>query len=527
MTSDETLYDAAIIGCGPVGAVMANLLGQYGLRVTIFEIGSSVYHLPRAAHFDAEIMRVFQAIGVADAVLPATQPIKGMDFLSGDGKKLFGFAAADGDTWQAWPQGFLFYQPDLEVALRDGLRRFQNVDVRYEHEVLAFEQRGDRVDLTVRDLQTGTEHIVHARYVLGADGGRSTTRKLAGLELEDLGFDQPWLVVDTMLKRDVVLPEAALQICDPARPTTFIPSAGAHRRWEFMLLAGETAEMMEQPARVEELIRAWISTDDAEITRAVVYTFHALIAKQWRDRRVLILGDAAHQMPPFLGQGMCSGIRDAHNLAWKLRLVLAGRAGEALLDTYQRERAPHVRTIIERAVGFGQIIQTTDHAVAAARDARFLSQAEAGGAPPFGDVRMPGLGVGVCAVTAAAGELFPQPFVRTADGQEPRLDDLLGDGFALVGTASQAGALSRLAALLAEATGVASRAIAFGETPAEDAGVTTVVESGTIMRDWIAAHGATIVRPDRYVFGVATSTDELGHLVGELRRQLVGERAPA
>ena len=315
MIDRDEIYDALIVGCGPVGAVMANLLGQAGLRVGIFEIGSTVYHLPRAAHFDAEIMRVFQAIGLADAVLPATQPLKGMDFINGEGKKLFGFAAAPGDTRHAWPQGFLFYQPDLEDALRNGLGRFPNVDVCYEHEVVAFEQHADHVAVSVRNLRADTLGVVRARYVLGADGGRSMTRKLTGIELEDLGFDQPWLVVDTMLKRHVDLPEVALQICDPARPSTFIPSSGRHRRWEFMLLPGESAPDMERLECVEALLRPWISTNDTEITRAVVYTFHALIAKRWRDRRVLLLGDAAHQMPPFLGQGMCSGIRDASNLA--------------------------------------------------------------------------------------------------------------------------------------------------------------------------------------------------------------------
>jgi 3-(3-hydroxy-phenyl)propionate hydroxylase len=524
MTMQDNVYDVAIIGCGPVGAVMANLLGGYGLRVAVFEIGSSVYHLPRAAHFDAEIMRVFQAIGLAEAVLPATKPIKGMDFLNGDGKKLFGFAAGDGDTWQGWPQGFLFYQPDLETALRAGLSRFPSIDVYYEHEVLAFKQHGDGVEVTVRDLRSGANRVVHASYVVGADGGRSITRKLAGLELEDLGFDQPWLVVDTMLKRDVELPDVALQICNPARPATFIPSSGRHRRWEFMLLPGESAELMEQREHVEELMRPWVMTNDTEITRAVVYTFHALIAKQWRDRHVLIIGDAAHQMPPFLGQGMCSGIRDAHNIAWKLRLVLTGAADEALLDTYQRERAPHVRTIIERAVGFGRIIQTTDPAVAEARDAGFLAQAGNGPPPAFSDTAMPSLGVGAVAASPPAGALFPQPFVHSPDGSRWRLDDLLGDGFAVIGAAAQSGALARAAVTLSTATDASCRAIAIGDSPSDEVGVTTVFESGTIMRDWLATHGATIVRPDHYVFGAAKTAAGLEELTTELTSQLARTR---
>lgn len=521
--ADREIDDVAIVGCGPVGAVMANLLGQAGLQTTVYEIGSSVYHLPRAAHFDAEIMRVFQAIGLAEAVLPATRPVKGMHFLNAAGDKLFGFDAPDGTGPQGWPSGFLFYQPDLEVALRDGLARHPSLGVQYEHEVIAIDQDADAVAIRVRDLRSGEERTDHARYVIGTDGGRSTVRKLAGLELEDLGFDQPWLVVDTMLKRDVALPDVALQICDPARPATFIPSSGRHRRWELMLMAGDTPESMERPERVEELIRPWISTDDTEIIRAVVYTFHALIAKHWRDRRVLLAGDAAHQMPPFLGQGMCSGIRDAHNLAWKLRMVLAGAADDSLLDTYQQERAPHVRAIIERAVGLGRIIQTTDPAIAAARDAHFA----AGGALPEDDAaspgeassqnRMPGLASGVLSSSPQSGALFPQPFVQTADGRESRLDDILGDGFAVIGGAVSDAALARAAAEIAGATTLPVVAVRADAALAPTPGMAVVADRSGILRRWIAQHGTTIVRSDRYVYG--TARDDAG--LAELTRSLI------
>lgn len=510
--AEREIRDVAIVGCGPVGAVIANLLGQAGLRVAVYEIGSSVYHLPRAAHFDAEIMRVFQAIGLAEAVLPATKPIKGMHFMNAEGEKLFGFDAPPGDGPQGWPAGFLFYQPDLEVALRDGIARFETVNVHYEHEVLGFEEDDGSVAIRVRDLRSADERIAHARYLIGADGGRSTVRKRAGMEPEDLGFDQPWLVVDTMLKREVTLPDVALQICDPARPATFIPSSGRHRRWELMLMPGDTPESM--PERAEDLIRPWITTDDTEIIRAVVYTFHALIAKRWRDGRVLIVGDAAHQMPPFLGQGMCSGIRDAHNLAWKLRMVLAGCGSASLLDTYQHERAPHVRAIIERAVGIGRIIQTTDPAVAAARDAHFA----AGGAMPGDEPGMPALASGIVSPTPRGGTLFPQPRVRTLDGREHRLDDLLGDGFAVVGAASDGDAIARASVSIGRATGLPVQAIGVGESRVADArdGMRVVHDAAGALTTWLAEHGTTIVRPDRYVYGTARGDAELALLAQSL-----------
>jgi 3-(3-hydroxy-phenyl)propionate hydroxylase len=360
------LLDAIVVGYGPVGAVAAGLLGQAGLRTAVYESTTSVYHLPRAAHMDAEIMRVLRQLGVADEVVSACATVQGMHFINANGEALLRFDVGDG-------QGWMFYQPDLERALRRGVERDPNVDVHLAHEVVAFEQHDDHVAVTVRDLGNDIERVERARYLLGADGARSVVRNQSGIGVEDLRFDQPWLVVDTMLRRDVELPTLVQQICDPARPTTFIPMSGTRRRWEFMLLPDENPADLEKPERIAELLAPWVEPDDVEIVRAVVYTFHAVLARPWRDRRVFLAGDAAHQMPPFLGQGMCSGVRDAHNLAWKLALVSRRLAGDELLDTYEAERSPHVRSIIETAVALGELLQTTDPAVAASRDAMLLN----------------------------------------------------------------------------------------------------------------------------------------------------------
>jgi 3-(3-hydroxy-phenyl)propionate hydroxylase len=374
--------------------VAAGLLGQAGLRTAVFEATTSVYHLPRAAHIDAEIMRVVHQLGLAGDVVPACAPVKGMHFINAAGDALLRFDALEG-------QGWMFYQPDLERALRAGVDRDSNVEVHLAHEVVSFDQHDDHVAVTVRDLQRNTEHAVRARFLVGADGARSVVRKHAGLGVEDLRFDQPWLVVDTVLRRDVELPALVQQICDPARPTTFIPMCGARRRWEFMLLQGEEAADMEKPERIAELLAPWVEPDDVEIVRAVVYAFHAVLASPWRDRRVFLVGDAAHQMPPFLGQGMCSGVRDAHNLVWKLALVQRGVAGDELLDTYEVERSPHVRSIIETAVALGGLLQTTDPEVAASRDAMMLNPA----AKQPGRSEMPGLTTGV--IVAGGGGRVP------------------------------------------------------------------------------------------------------------------------
>jgi 3-(3-hydroxy-phenyl)propionate hydroxylase len=378
--------DVVVAGYGPVGAVMALLLGRAGLSVAVYEPTTSVYHLPRAAHMDAEVMRVLHEIGVGDDVQAACAPVKGMHFVNAHGDALLRFDVAHGAGW-------MFYQPDVERALRAGVDAVDDIHVHLAHEVVSFTQDADGVDVTVRAVDSDGTAIVRARYLIGADGARSTIRKQCGTAVDDLQFDQPWLVVDTVLRRPVALPELVQQICDPARPTTFIPMSGDRRRWEFMLLPGETAGDMEQPERIAELLSPWVTADDAEIVRAVVYTFHAVLASPWRTGRVFLAGDAAHQMPPFLGQGMCSGIRDAHNLAWKLALVERGLADDGLLDSYEVERSPHVRTIIETAVALGGVLQTLDPDVAAARDSAMLAP----GAQQPGETEMPGLSTGVIA----------------------------------------------------------------------------------------------------------------------------------
>ena len=455
------VHDVAIVGYGPVGALLANLLGQAGVSTIVVEPSLDVYQLPRAAHFDDEIMRVFESVGLAEAVLPATAPVLGMDFVTADGEVLFGFSAADRPRRHGWESGYMFHQPDLERALRRGVERFGSVEVRLGAEVTGLDDTGDEVLLTV---SPGPD--VRARYVVGCDGARSFVRRSLGIGLDDRGFDQPWLVVDTVLRDDVdvVLPERVLQICDPARPATFVPSAGPNRRWELMAIADETPEDLLQPATIERLLAPWVEVGrDVDVIRAAVYSFHAVVATEWRRGRVLLAGDAAHQMPPFLGQGMCSGIRDAANLAWKLTMVLDGVAGEQLLDTYQPEREPHVRAITELAVSLGGILQTTDPELAAARDETF----RASGAPPTGD-GLPALTGGL---SLGAGEAVGRPFPQERPGD----DAALGDGFAVVGP-------------LAARSGIES----IGGTTVDRAGTTTA-----------------IIRPDRYVFAECADEAEL------------------
>ncbi len=496
--------DVAVVGCGPVGAVAANLLGQAGLSAEVVERTPSIYHLSRAAHFDAEIMRIFQGLGLVPEVLPACRPTPAMHFVDAEGERLVGLDLPQ-RTRQGWASGYTFYEPDLLRALRAGIERYPQVSVRLGDEAVAVAQHADGVTLGVRDA-AGAEREVEARYLIAADGATSTVRGLLGIDVEDLGLEQDWLVVDTMLRRPVDLPGSVLHICDPERPVTYVPSAGEHRRWEFMLLDDETAEEMQRPEVVRDLLAPWLGPDDAEVLRAHVYTFRAAVARRWREGRVFLGGDAAHELPPFLGQGMGSGVRDVTNLVWKLASVLSGRADGSLLDTYEQERAPHVRGVAEISVRLGRAILTTDPEAAAALEK--------------GEGRLPALDAGVIAPGGPpAGKLGPQPRVRTERGGE-LLDEAIGPRVALIARRDPRSVLDAEDLAFWDELDAAFIAVASagGGRPEVAEPTVGVVEVDSYLDDLLDTDDALLVlRPDRYVFGVGDPAEITAAFRGHLR----------
>lgn len=520
MASGE-IFDVVVVGFGPTGATLANLLGRDGHRTLVVERAPQIYTLPRAVHFDHEVMRIFQSIRLAERILPHTGPVEGYEFKNAEGKLLMGFELGETLTSQGWQADYMFHQPSLEAVLREGATAHRKVEVQLGQELVRLEQELDGVTLGLRSAEDGRQTSVRARFVVGCDGASSATREQVGLETEDLEFDEPWLVVDATTSRPVEelgFPRVPLQHCDPRRPTTAIPVMGPYLRWEFMLLPGEGPEMQE-PARVRALVSEWVDPDAIEIIRSAVYRFHALIGRRWRAGRVLIAGDAAHQMPPFLGQGMCAGIRDADNLAWKLGMVLDGRAGEGLLDSYQRERGPHVRSVIGIAVEMGRIICTQDPEIAKARDAQMLSGAGgvagASGGTPASMPALPGLSEGLLEPAPRhplTGELALQATVRDGQGREGLLDDLAGPGFTLLWR--EATSLSDRARATLERLHV--RQITFGSTV--DPKVLRLDDPTHAYGAWLDRHGAdaVLIRPDHVVFGVASGARDVGVLVDAL-----------
>lgn len=486
----EDQFDVVIVGLGPVGATLANLLGLQGVSTLVLERETEAYHLPRAVHFDDEVMRVFQTIGLADAITPCTRINPGMRFVDAQGALLMDWPRPRDVSPLGWHASYRFHQPDLERILRDGLKRFACVEVQTRCDAFAFEEQGDAITVRYEALDTGRLRQARARYVVGCDGARSLVRRFIGSSMDDLGFHERWLVVDVVLKRPKpALGDHTIQYCDPARPATYVRGPGDRRRWEITVLADEDSRAMVHPQKVWSLLAAWLAPDDAELERAAVYTFHSAVARQWRSGRLLLAGDAAHQTPPFMGQGMCSGIRDAANLAWKLALVVQGRAGDGLLDTYQSERAPDARAYIETAVRLGGLINTcgTEAALSAAfRDADGVVRLRS---------RVPRLGPGIAiGRSELAGSRMAQP--RLGDGR--RIDDAAGYAFALL-------ASDRLWRSAGESV----------RKRFEEAGIPVVTEADCpdlagLLGD--AGVPALLIRPDRYVAGAAADEGELAAL---------------
>ena len=503
-------YDIAIIGFGPCGAVAAALLGQTGLRVLVVEKSRQIYDKPRAVAMDHEVMRVLQGCGVAAAVEPHTAPFTLSERYGADGQLLRRVGMLPPPYPMAWAPTMAFHQPMVEKILRQRIAELPAVEVRLGVELTALSQDAQGVELMLRD-EDGATALARVRYAIACDGASSTVRRLLDIAVEDLGFNEPWLVIDLLAgkKGRGRLPAVSTHFCDPARPAMFVVCTGDHRRFEIMLKPGEDPQQMESEDVVWDVLSRWVARDEAQLWRRASYRFRALVARQWRIGRVFLAGDAAHQQPPFLGQGWCQGVRDVCNLSWKLQQVFAGEAGEQLLDSYYAERNAHFRELTQTIMGMGRYLCELDPLVARARDAQLL--AEAGG-----EIRtvlrqdlIPGLRLGFLSPHGhgACGTLFPQPWVEQ-HGRPVRLDDAAGGGWRVVlGDAALSWQPQVAAPLRLLRVAAGERAGAWRETEG-------------VLAAWFARHGvaAAIVRPDHYVYAVADSAAgldaELGTLAG-------------
>jgi 2-polyprenyl-6-methoxyphenol hydroxylase-like FAD-dependent oxidoreductase len=504
-------YEVAIIGYGPTGMTLAALLGQLGRRVVVLERYTGLYNLPRAACFDDEIMRTFQKLGLADEIGQGAEVQADYEWVNAAGQTLVDFQY-DNPGRGGWASLYMMFQPHIEAVLDRHDRSLPSVEIRQGVTVTEIEQTDDAVVL--RGLGADGEPVsVRARYAVGADGGNGFTRRVLGQNIHDYGFQENWLVCDFRLTGNVQPPRFR-QICDPAQPIAIVTIGPGYHRFSFMLDPDDTAEEATKHEGVWSRVSRYLTKSDAEIIRAANYVFRSRIVQRWRHGRVFLAGDAAHEMPPFLGQGMCSGIRDAHNLAWKLDLVSTGRADDALLDTYQPEREPQVRFITEKGIELGRVQTTRDPAKARERDDRLLAQRRAHQRPE--KLRFPGLTSGLI---AGGGEFFPQGRVRR-NGSETLFDAVVGAGWCIV--ASEPGVLDELTAAHGDAwSAIGGKTAVIGKPPSAGA----IEDVDGTYRAWFADHSclAAVVRPDWYLYGTACSGRELTELLdglkGSFRRQ--------
>ncbi len=488
---DEGAAPVVVVGAGPSGLAVATLLGQYGVECLVLDRWEGVYPLPRAVHLDDEVYRILNRLGVGTQFAGLSRPAHGLRLLAPDHRVLAEFQRpADGGA-HGYPQANLFDQPDLEQLMRTNLRKMPTVTLRGSVEVHRVTQGNAAAHVEFTDRATGARESVRASHVLGCDGANSVVREAIGAEMEDLGFEQRWLVVDIDTSAQLNQWDGVHQLCDSHRAGTYMRVGEVRYRWEFRLLPNETAADFATMDRLHPLIRPWtgdVAVDDLRVIRVAEYTFRAQVANKWRDRRVFLLGDAAHLSPPFIGQGMGAGLRDAMNLAWKLAGVLAGDLPATALSSYQTERKRHARRTITVAKLFGLTMTAGGRVGTALR--RFLAPclhlvagrpAQSWTAiPPGSRTRLPAL-----ARTSAVGRLCPNSRTSVTPDAK-RFDDVAGTGFAL---------------------------LALAITPEEHEqilhkGATPVAPNpGSELHQWLVRHriAAAVVRPDRAVMFTSDS----------------------
>jgi 2-polyprenyl-6-methoxyphenol hydroxylase-like FAD-dependent oxidoreductase len=503
-------YEVVIVGGGPVGLTAASLLGRRGHRVALVERFEEIYPLPRAVRLDGEIMRTFQAVGIVDEIAATLMPIDSYRWLGADGEVILDIEWG-GMAPSGWAANYSFWQPAVDGALDRRARSWPSVEVLrgWAAEELEQDDEGCLVRIRRSSEADGDETMsLRSRFVIGADGANSFVRQALGIEQVDFGFAEHWLVVDA--RPDDLSPwprGAGEQRCDPDRPTTIGPNGSSARRWEFMLLPGEDPAEFADRERVWELLEPYLARDAGELIRSAVYQFRSLVATQMRHGRAFLAGDAAHVMPPFMGEGMCSGIRDAANLSWRLDLVLCGIGDERLLDDYETERGPHNEAMIDVSIKMGRVSCTTDPAAAAERDRAF----RAGDVPPPPPPSRLQGGT-LAAADRVAGILTPQGTMKGPDGKIGKLDDLVGVGFALVcGAGDPRRELAPDLLRFLDSIGTAIVSLDLDATSPYldcDGAITGFLEANGIV--------AFISRPDGYGYGSASGRGDLPGLIKRL-----------
>ncbi|WP_194820504.1 bifunctional 3-(3-hydroxy-phenyl)propionate/3-hydroxycinnamic acid hydroxylase [Nocardia sp. XZ_19_385] len=512
--------DVVVCGAGPVGLTAAALLAARGVDVVVLEQNAGTSDEPKAISIDDESLRVYQAAGIVDRVMPVVVPGTGTRYYSRHGKELF-HARGPRPFRLGYPFKNPFAQPDLERALADALADTGNVEMRYGTRVVGFDQHPDQV--SVHAVTATGRSVVHARYVLGCDGGRSATRLLQHIDMTGRSYPDVWLVVDTL--EDPHTQRFAMHHGDPVRPHVIVPGLNGRCRYEFRLFDGEgTPEEKPDFALIERLVAPYRPISPHQVERAINYRFNAVVADQWMIGRSFLLGDAAHMMPPFAGQGLNSGLRDAANLAWKITDVLAGRLDPSILATYQQERYPHALATVRLSERLGRVVMTTSPRFARRRDQHIeRTLATVRGRAFLEEMRYRPPTRYETGLLAAGdrpelvGIPIGQPLVFDAVTHRLcRFDDVLGNGWALLGIDVDQTDWTEVASILEQLDAAPIQVSTTEHMPRADHRVVIDVD-GALVREFVHYTGRfALIRPDRVV-AAAWSPADSADLVEQVR----------
>ena len=499
-------FDVTIIGLGPVGSFAALLMENRGLKVLAIDRDIDIYSLPRAVSISDQGLRMAQEIDLDQIYIKNSTEVSGAEFVDKDLNRIGGTLDLKGFiTSNAWPPMRFFHQPYTDRAIRDRLMQ-SSVTVLLEHEITEMKQEDDLVSLWVKDNKSRKIKSFTSRYLIGSDGGSSAVRNLLNIKQEDLNYNRDWVVIDIELLKPNQLTDKAIQICDSERLGTFIPAHLPFRRWEFMIHEGEDKEQFNSDEIIHRLINKWLSPSEYKIIRKAIYQFHSVLASKFRIGNCFLMGDAAHQNPPFMGEGLMSGYRDAYNLSWKLACVLKDNCSDELLDTYELERKPHAKFVVENSAGIGELME----AYADAKDPNDVPEELV--SKGYGSFVLPDLDEGLFYGGKAikemfAGQLFPQIIMKKNDIIHERLDGILGKSFAIV---------SNQKIEINDNQQEFMDQLNFSYIELEE----DLINANPWLQRFFEFNRHYLIRPDRYVYGADFKNITIEKLIEDLRSRM-------